>query len=140
MVKNINSILFQDISQDILKNERAEYGDETIKNLSKKLTENYGRGFNTRNLFKMVRFYKQFPDEQIVASLRPLLSWTHFRELIMVEDALKRQFYTEMCRIKHWSVRELRAKIDGMLYERTAISHQAINIAQEKLIETKHYS
>jgi predicted nuclease of restriction endonuclease-like (RecB) superfamily len=45
-------------------------------------------------------------------------------ELILLDDSLKRQFYTEMCRIEHWSVRELRKKIGGMLYERTVISHK----------------
>lgn len=163
MVKNSNSILFQDIShliesakdhvarytnsslvslywhigarinRDILKNERAGYGNQIIQKLSQKLTTNYGRGFDSTNLFKMIRFYKQFPDEQIVATLLRLLSWSHFRELIELSDPLKRQFYTEMCRLEHWSVRELVNKINGMLYERTAISHKPENVIQHDL-------
>ena len=162
MVKNTNSILFQDISQlieaaknhvarqtnstlvhlywqighritqDILKSERAEYGNKIIKNLAQKLTLYYGRGFNARSLFKMVRFSKLFPNE-IVPTVSALLSWSHFDELMALNDTLKRNFYTEMCRIEHWSVRELRAKIDSMLYERTAISHQPEKIIQQNL-------
>lgn len=71
----------------------------------------------------MVRLAKLYPEERIVVTLSPLLSWSHFIELISLDDPLKRQFYTEMSRLEHWSVRDLRKKIDGMLYERTAISH-----------------
>ena len=80
----------------------------------------------------MVRFAKLYP-EQTVVTLSPLLSWSHFIELISLDDLLKRQFYTEMCRLEHWSVRELRKKIDGMLYERTAISRQPEIVIQEEL-------
>lgn len=81
----------------------------------------------------MVRFVKQFTDEKIVAMLSPLLFWSHFIELIGIDNQLKRQFYTEMCRLEHGSVRELRKEIDGMLYERTAISHQPEKIIQQDL-------
>ena len=70
----------------------------------------------------MMRFGEVFPDPEIVAALRSQLSWTHFRELIAVDDPLKRQFYTELCRIERWSTRALKSKMDGMLYERTAIA------------------
>ena len=121
------------IHTGILNEERADYGDEIIKNLAGQLKNFYGRGFDARALFRMVRFAKYFPDENIVATLSPLLSWSHFIELSAFDDPLKRDFYTEICRLEHWSVRELRKKIDGMLYERTGISHKPEAVIQESL-------
>ena len=68
--------------------------------------------------------------EKIISTLSRQLSWSHFVEIIPFKDDLQRDFYAEMCRIERWSVRTLRKKIDGMLYERTAISKKP-----EKLIE-----
>ena len=70
----------------------------------------------------MVRFAEVFPDQQIVVSLIRQLTWTHIIALLPLKDQLQRDFYAEMCRIERWSVRMLRQKIDGMLYERTALS------------------
>lgn len=70
----------------------------------------------------MVQFAEVFPDSAIVAALLRQLGWTHFTLLIPLERPLEREFYAEMCRIERWSTRELRRKIDGMLYERTALS------------------
>ncbi len=81
------------IHREILGTDRAEYGEEVIKQLAKELGSIYGRGFDTRALFRMVRFAKFFPDEQIVVTLSPLLSWSHFIEFISLEDVLKRNFY-----------------------------------------------
>nr|MBA3285190.1 DUF1016 family protein [Nitrosopumilus sp.] len=61
------------------------------------------------------------------------LTWSHFVELIPIQDPLKREFYTEMCRLDSWSVRTLREKIGKMLYERTAISDQADHVIKESL-------
>ena len=119
------------INTELLNDERAEYGKGIIKQLSHDLRNQYGRGFNERTLFRMVRFAKHYPDQEIVATLSPLLSWSHFVELIAFDDPLKQQFYTQMCRLEHWSVRELRKKIDGMLYERTGISQKPAELAQQ---------
>ena len=110
------------IQQDVLQNERAEYGKEILQTLSEKLTEEYGRGFSPANMSSMLRFAEVFPDTEIVAALSKQLSWSHFVELIPLEDSLKRDFYAEMCRVERWSVRTLRHKIGHLLYERTAIS------------------
>ena len=64
-------------------------------------------------LFYMIQFAEVFPDEQIVIALRAQLSWTHFRELIAIEDPLKREFYAEMCRAERWSTRTLRTRSRG---------------------------
>ena len=95
------------VRQDVLGNERAEYGKEILQTLSAQLTAEYGRGFDRRNLHYMVRFAELFPDEQIVNALRSQLSWTHFRELLSIEEPLKREFYAEMCRVERWSTRTL---------------------------------
>jgi predicted nuclease of restriction endonuclease-like (RecB) superfamily len=121
------------INTEVLSDKRAEYGDQVIKQLSTQLYQRYGRGFNERSLFRMVRFAKQFPEKEIVATLSPLLSWSHFIELISFEDPLKRQFYTQMCRLELWSVRELRKRIDGMLYERTGISKEPNKLIEQEL-------
>ncbi len=70
----------------------------------------------------MIRFAEVYPDGEIVAALTRELSWSHFVELIPLEDSLKRDFYAEMCRIERWNVRTLRHKIGHLLYERTAVS------------------
>jgi len=105
-----------------LKEKRAEYGEETVATLSQRLTAEFGRGWSRFNLARMVKFAQQYPDQQIVATLSRQLGWSHFKEILPLEDDLQRDFYAEMCRMERWSVRALRQKIDGMLYERTALS------------------
>jgi len=113
------------IREDVLGNQRAEYGKEILQTLSEKLTQEYGRGFDRRNLHYMVRFAELFPDEQIVNALRSQLSWTHFRELLSIEEPFKREFYAEMCRVERWSTRTLQQKIGNLLYERTAVAKKS---------------
>jgi hypothetical protein len=93
------------IREDVLQNQRASYGEEIVYALSRQLTAEYGRGFTRANLFHMMRFADVFPDEQIVNALRSQLSWTHFRELLSIDDRLKRDFYAELCRVERWSTR-----------------------------------
>ncbi len=112
------------IREDVLKEHRAGYGQEIVSTLSKQLIAEYGKGFDRRNLFYMIRFAEVFPDEQIVNALRSQLSWTHFRELLPIDDVLKRDFYAELCRVERWSTRTLRHKIGHLLYERTAVSRK----------------
>ena len=80
----------QRIRQDILKARRAEYGEKIVSALGTQLSTEFGRGFGVRNLFRMVRFAEVFPDESIVSALRTLLGWTHFRQIIALDDPLKR--------------------------------------------------
>lgn len=87
----------------------------------------------------MVQFAKLYPEE-IVATLSRLLSWSHFVELITFEDPVKRQFYSEMCRLENWSVRLLRKQIDSMLYERTAISKAPKELIKQELNELQTYN
>jgi predicted nuclease of restriction endonuclease-like (RecB) superfamily len=81
----------------------------------------------------MIRFVEVFPAQEIVYALSRQLGWTHFRTIIYLTDPLQRDFYAEMCRIERWSTRTLRAKIQGMLYERTAISRKPDELARQEL-------
>jgi predicted nuclease of restriction endonuclease-like (RecB) superfamily len=121
------------IRQDILKEQRAEYGGEVVAALGRTLAAKFGRGFGEKNLRRMVQFAESFPDAEIVAALLRQLSWTHFTMLIPINEPLKRDFYAEMCRVEGWSTRVLRKKIDGMLYERTALSKKPEQLVRQEL-------
>ncbi len=110
------------IDKEILKEARAEYGLAVIASVSRQLTSEYGKGFSEKSLHRMLQFADLFPDEQILAALLRQLSWTHFTILLPIKDPIKRDFYTEMCRIERWNYRTLQKKIQSMLYERTALS------------------
>ena len=110
------------IRQDILQEKRAGYGEQIVDSLSTQLSAEYGRGFGRRSLFRMIQLAGSFPDERIVSALSAQLGWSHFIELIALDDPLKRDFYAEMCRVERWSVRTLRHKVAHLLYERTALS------------------
>jgi hypothetical protein len=118
---------------ELLGDERAEYGKQVVDTVAASLSADFGRGFDRRNLYRMMRFAEVFPNSEIVAALRTQLSWTHLRELIAIEDPLKRQFYTEICRLENWSTRTLKAKMDGMLFERTAIAKRPTAVIEETL-------
>jgi hypothetical protein len=130
-------LLYWDIGErirtEILSDERAAYGKQVIDILSEQLSAQYGRGFARTNLFNMVRFAEVFPVRSIVHSLSGQLSWTHFRNIIYIDDPLAREFYTEMCRLERWRVRTLQAKIQGMLFERTALSKKPEELARKEL-------
>jgi len=125
------------IQTEILQNQRAEYGKETVHALSAQLTAEFGRGFSKRNLFHMIRFAEVFPDGRIVHSLSAQLGWTHFRDILPLADPLQRDFYAEMCRLERWSTRTLRNKIDSMLFERTAISKKPEAVAKAELADLR---
>ena len=103
---------------------RAAYGAQVVAHVAAALTSEYGSGFNARSLYRIMRFAEVFPEPEIVTALRSQLSWTHLREIIALDDPLKRQFYAELCRLERWSTRTLQSKIAGMLFERTAIAKQ----------------
>jgi predicted nuclease of restriction endonuclease-like (RecB) superfamily len=85
------------IRQDILKEKRAEYGEEIISTLSRQLVKEFGNGFSRPNLFLMVRFAEVFPEGEIVVTLSRQLSWSHFVAILPLKDDIRRDFYTEMC-------------------------------------------
>lgn len=123
----------QRIHQEILAGQRASYGEEIVPTLSAQLVREYGQGFGSKNLVRMVQFAKVFPDEQIVVSLVRQLSWTHFIALIPLKKPLEREFYAEMCCIERWSVRTLRERIGSQLYLRTAIAKKPEAVVQTEI-------
>jgi predicted nuclease of restriction endonuclease-like (RecB) superfamily len=127
----------QRIRKDILKERRAEYGEEIVPTVSAQLVPEFGEGFSKRNLFRMIRFAEVFPAEQSVSTLSSQLGWSHFVEIVPLKDELQRDFYAEMCRIERWSVRTLHQKISGMLFERTALSKKPVELAKQELIKLR---
>ena len=125
------------INDEILQNKRAEYGKEIVASLSRQLTLDYGKGFTKQNLFHMMRFAQSFSDFEIVSALSRQLSGTHFRQIIYIEDDLKRDFYAEMCRIEWWNTRTLSEKIQGVLFERTAISRKPEETIKNEIAELR---
>ena len=98
---------------------RAKYGDSILEKLSEKLTNEFGKGFSKRNLERMRKFYICFPITTTVSSQ---LSWSHYLELIKIEEKSKRNFYFNECINTKWSVRELQRQRDSLLYERLLLS------------------
>ena len=99
--------------------ERASYGDAVLERLSKKLINEFGKGFSKRNLERMRKFYIYFPIATTVSSQ---LSWSHYLELIKIEEEPKRNFYLREAINARWSVRELQRQKNSLLYERLSLS------------------
>ena len=112
----------KDITDNVLNNQKAEYGKAVIKKLSQRLASEYGRGYSRANLFRMLKTYEYFNDFETLSTLSRKLSWSHFVELLQVKEELKRNFYATMCANEYWGVRTLRERIGSALFERTAIS------------------
>ena len=99
--------------------ERASYGDAVLEKLSQKLTNEFGKGFSKRNLERMRKFHICFPIATTVSSQ---LSWSHYLELIKIDEDPKRNFYIKETINSKWSVRELQRQRDSLLYERLTLS------------------
>ena len=110
------------INEEILKNDRADYGKKIIPSLSEALTKRYGIGFNKRNLQSFIKLNSVIEDITILHTLCAKLTWSHIRSLIYIENDIKREFYIQMSIHERWSVRTLQERMDSMLFERTAIS------------------
>jgi predicted nuclease of restriction endonuclease-like (RecB) superfamily len=121
------------IRQDVLKEERAGYGERIVSTLGRQLSREYGPGFDEKNIQRMIQFVSTFPDSRIVVTLSRQLGWSHFVAILPLKDRLQREFYAEMCRVERWSVRILRRKIQGMLFERTALSRKPAKLARREL-------
>jgi hypothetical protein len=129
VAKTVNStmtLLYWQIGKriytEILKENRAEYGKQIVINIAEKLTLLYGKGWSPRQIRYCIQIAELFPEFEIWHTVCAKLSWSHIRLLIRIEDALKRDFFTELCKLENWSVRQLQERINSMLYERTAIA------------------
>lgn len=123
------------IKEDVLYNQRAEYGKQIIRHLAERLTKKYGNGWSFHSLQHCVRAAYTFSREEIVYATRIQITWTHLRSLMSIKDPLARQFYIEMCQIEHWDSRTLDRKIDSLLYENTAISRRPEDVIKRELAE-----
>ena len=109
-------------------NEKAEYGTALLKNLSKEMTKEFGKGFTVANLKNMRQFYLTFPKSY---ALRSELSWTHYRLLMRVENENARNFYIEEAIKSNWSTRQLERQITTLFYERILSSKNKEKVSQE---------
>ena len=123
---NIGRIIVEYEQQNQL---RAEYGKQTLRELSKELTREFGKGFSVSNIQFMRRFYQSYSIQQTVSVK---LSWSHYCELLSITDENKRSFYEKEAVNSGWSVRELKRQIDSSLYERLLLSSGDAN--KEKVL------
>ncbi len=135
--KSINTILLQtywNIGKYIVEYEqkgniKAKYGEQLLKRLSKDLTLDLGKGFSKSNLFQMRAFYLRFSKFQTLSGksekskrLSHKLTWSHYVELLKIDDDLELSFYVKQCEKENWSVRELKRQMKSMLFHRLALS------------------
>ena len=102
--------------------DRAKYGDQLIQRVGDQLAQEFGRGFEAKNLRRMVQFAQTFPLPEIVATLSRQLSWSHFVNLLPLKTESARQFYASQAATNTWSVRELRHQIERKAFERAEIA------------------
>lgn len=117
----------------MLRGERAGYGQQILPALARQLRAEYGRGWSEQQLRHCIRVAEVFPDEPILSALRRELSWTHLKTLMYVDDPLKRDFYIELCRLEHWSSRQLQERMQLMLFERSALSRQPDEVIRREV-------
>lgn len=110
----------------------SDYGKQILVTLSQKLTKQFGKGYSYSALTRMIKVANEY-NEEMFATLSQTLSWSHFVELVSIEDNAKRLFYQQMSIAEHWSIRTLRQKQDVMLFERTAIAKQSTDIINSSL-------
>ena len=115
------------------KGSRAEYGKQLIKFTSKKLTEEFGKGFDERNLRNMRQFYDVF---QMWNALRSELSWTHYRLLMRIKESKKREYYMAECVENAWSARQLERQINSLYYERIVATSEAKRLEVQMEIQS----
>jgi predicted nuclease of restriction endonuclease-like (RecB) superfamily len=131
------------IAEEELKGQdRANYGTEIIKKLSKELKEEYGKGFENRNLYYFLQFYKNFPNilHSVNAKSNILLSWTHYKTLLQVLDKEARAWYEQEAIQQTWSVRTLQRNISSQYYYRLLKSQVKEPVIEEmKNVNENHY-
>lgn len=131
------------IAEEELKGQdRANYGTEIIKKLAKELTKEYGKGFDSRNLYYFLNFYKTFPNilNAVSSKSNRLLSWTHYRTLLQVLDKEAREWYEKEALSQSWSARTLQRNISSQYYYRLLKSQVKELVIEEmkKVNENKY--
>ena len=100
----------------------SSYGEKILATVSQRLTEQYGKGYSYSALTRMMKVATLYNDEAMFATLSQTLSWSHFLELITIDDSIKRLYYQQLSILEHWSIRDLRDKYKMMSYERSLIA------------------
>ncbi len=132
-VNSVMTLTYYEIGRQIVEEEqngknRASYGKELLKNISKKLTVEFGKGFSERNLRLFRKFYQVYSVDEIWQSMIAksqtdnMLSWTHYIILMRIDDIKERKFYEIEAKQENWTVREMERQIDTCLYQRLSLS------------------
>lgn len=124
------------INEEVLHNERAEYGKQIIKTISIELENKYGRNFNEKNIRRMMRFSQEFSDFNILPTLSAKLSWSHFIELLPLKSIEAKLYYAQKVAEEAWGIRELRNQIARKTYERQEIANTQIIATQTEFLNT----
>lgn len=123
------------IAEDELQGQqRASYGKQQFAQLAGTLSKEFGKGFDISNLRNMCKFYQTFPIQD---ALRPELSWTHYRQLMRIENPQARTWYSNECVEQAWSARALGRQIGVLYYERLLSSNDAASVSQEAKHKTQ---
>ena len=107
---------------EVLGDGRAGYGAKLLDQLGQQLANEFGRGFESRNLRRMVKFAEAFPDAAIVSTLSTKLSWSHLVAIVALKSPNARQFYAQHAAMDAWSVRDLNQQIERKAFERTELA------------------
>jgi predicted nuclease of restriction endonuclease-like (RecB) superfamily len=130
-VKHTVNLLFWEVGKrinaEVLLNRRAEYGAQVVSGLAERLSFEYGRSFEIKNLRRMMQFAAQFPDKKNVVPLARQLSWSHIIILLPVKTLEEKLFYARYAIENGLGKRELRALIDKKTFERTQIANTKIS-------------
>jgi predicted nuclease of restriction endonuclease-like (RecB) superfamily len=120
--------------------EKANYGEAVLKELSKNLSAEFGKGFSSANLRNFRQFYLTYPDEQICYTVCSKLSWSHNRLIMRIDNLEARQFYLTEALQENWSVRTLERNIKTFYYNRLLSSKTISNdVANENNIDIKDF-
>lgn len=139
--QTVNSVMVQtywQIGKMIVEDERkgelrAEYGKKQLEQISKVLSDEFGKGFDTTNLRNMRRFYLVFPIQETL-SLK--LNWSHYCKIMRIENQNAREWYIKETIENNWSVRALERQISVLYYERLLSSSDKAPVAQEAIEKT----
>lgn len=123
------------LTEEITGVNKPDYGQKVVIEISKRLSAEYGSGFQKSAISRMINFYQEFTDYEKVATLSQQLTWSHFVEILPIKDKLKRDFYAVMYKNENWSVRTLRERKKSMFYERTAISQKPDETIKSEIAE-----
>lgn len=119
--------------EELGEDEQSEYGVKIIKEISKELTKRYGKGYDRSNLYHCLKFYKTFPKIVDTACRQSdiLLSWSHYRTLLQVNDKEARDWYEKEAIEQTWSVRTLQRNISSQYY------YRMLHTQKKKLVENE---